>query len=61
MVWACGENGVDGGCKWRAGTRWTEVRVDGWREYGLGQQRDDGRGCAKDRKEWSALRAYIVD
>ena len=38
MVWACRENGlvlygqkgVDGISKWRAGTRETKVRVDGW-------------------------------
>ena len=45
MVWACGkngrvrygQNGVDGGSKWRAGTRETEVRLDGWCEGDLGQ------------------------
>ena len=45
--------------KWRAGTRETEVRLEGWCEGGLGQQRNDGgsfaRQCAKDRKEWRAL------
>ena len=38
MVWACGKNGcepygqkdVDDGSRWRAGTRETEVRLDGW-------------------------------
>ena len=39
----------------------TEVRLDGWCERGLGQQRNDGGGCAKmrenarKRKECSAL------
>ena len=47
--------GVDGGSKWRASTRETDVRLDGWCEGGLGQQRDDGLGCAKDWKEWRAL------
>ena len=42
------------GIKWRAGTRETEVGLDGWCEGGLGQQRNDGGGCAKDRKEWRA-------
>ena len=28
------------------GTRETEVRPDGWCEGGLGQQRNDGGGCA---------------
>ena len=44
VVSARGENGrtpycwkcVDGGCKWRAGTRETEVSLDGWCEGGLG-------------------------
>ena len=30
---------------WRAGTRKTEVRLDEWCEGGLGQWRNDGRGC----------------
>ena len=45
-----GHKGVDGGSKWRAGTRETEVRMDGWREGDLGQQRNDGGGCASMRK-----------
>ena len=47
--------GVNSGSKWRAGTRETEVRLDGWCECGLGQQMNDGGGCAKDWKEWRAL------
>ena len=38
--------------------RETEVRLDGWCEGGLGQQRNDGGGCAsmrKDRTEWRVL------
>ena len=46
---------VDGGCKWRVDTGLTEVRLDGWHDGGLVRQLDDGGGCAKDRKEWSAL------
>ena len=38
--------GVDGGSKWMAGTRQTEVRLDGWCEDGLGQQKNDGGGSA---------------
>ena len=55
MVWACGKNGratndeksVDGGSKWRTGTRldWT-----GQGEGGLGQQRNDGGGCVAIRE-----------
>ena len=32
-----------------AGTRETEVRLDGWFEGGLRQQRNDGGGCATMR------------
>ena len=53
MVWACGKNGsvpygqkgVDGGSKWNAGTRETEVGLDGWCEGGFGQQRNDGEAA----------------
>ena len=38
--------GVDGGSVWRAGTRETEVRLDGWCEGGLRQQRKDDGGYA---------------
>ena len=50
--------GVDGRSQWGTGTRETEVRLDGWCEGGLRQQRNDGgaaRQCAKDRKAWRAL------
>ena len=48
-----GQKGVDGRSRWS--TRETEVRLDGWCEDGLRQQRNDGGDCAKDRKEWRAL------
>ena len=32
-----------------------EVKLDGWCEGGLGQQRNDCCGCMKDMKEWRAL------
>ena len=38
------QKGVDGGSMWRAGSRYTEVRLDGWCEGRLGQQRNDGGG-----------------
>ena len=38
--------GFDGRNKWRAGRRETEVRLDGWGEGGLSQQRNDGGSCA---------------
>ena len=61
MVWAygkngavpCGQKGVDGGSEWSAGTRETEVRMDGvrcpWATV------EAGRQCAKDWKEWRTL------
>ena len=45
-----GQKGVDGGSKWRAGTREKEVRLDGWCEGDLGQQRNDSGGCATMRE-----------
>ena len=41
---------MDGGSKWRAGTRETEVRLDEWCEGGLRQKRNDGGGCASVRE-----------
>ena len=38
-----GQKGVDGGSKWRACTRETEVRLDGWCEGGSVQERNDWR------------------
>ena len=35
---------------WRACMGYTEVRLDGWREDSLGQQRHDGGGYATMRK-----------
>ena len=35
--------------QWRTGTRETEVRLDGWCEGGLRQQRNEGGGCATMR------------
>ena len=35
--------------------RETEVRLDGWCEGGLGQQKNHDGGSVKDRKEWRAL------
>ena len=36
--------------KWRAGTRETEVRLDGWCEGRFGQQRNDSGGFASMHK-----------
>ena len=50
--------GVDGRSQWGTGTRETEVRLDGWCDGGLRQQRmtvEAARQCAKDRKEWRSL------
>ena len=51
-----GQKGVDGRSQWMTGMRKTEVRLDGWCEGGLCQQRNDGGGCATIyRKGWRAL------
>ena len=42
--------GFDGRSQWGTGTRETEVRLDGWCEDGLRQQRNDGGGCATMRE-----------
>ena len=61
MAWASGENGLvpygqngaNGGCKWRVGMGQTEVRLGVWHKECLGQRRDYGGVCAtmKDRKQ----------
>ena len=45
-----GQKGVDGGSKWRAGTRETEARLNGWCEADLEQLRNDGGGCTSMRE-----------
>ena len=45
-----GQKDVDGGSKRRAGTMETEVRLDGWCEGHLRQQRNDGGGCSSTRE-----------
>ena len=40
------QKGVDGRSQWGTGTRETEVRLDGFCESGLMQQRNDGGDCA---------------
>ena len=47
---------VSGG---RVGTMETEVRLDVWCEGGLGQQRNDGGGCASMRDNRKELRALV--
>ena len=53
MVWACGPCGqksVDGGSKWRAGTRATEVWLGGWCDGALGNRRIPLEAQRKDRR-----------
>ena len=38
------------GSQWGTGTRETEVRLDGWCDGGVMQQRNDGGGCATMRE-----------
>ena len=46
----CCQKGVNGGSKWRAGTRETEVRLDGSCESDLGQQKNDCGGCVNAKE-----------
>ena len=55
MIVPHGQKGVDGRSKFRVGTRETEVRLDGWFEGGLSQQRNDGGGCATMRERSKRL------
>ena len=41
---------VNGRSQWGAGTRETEVRLDGWCEGFVRQQRNDGGGCGTMRE-----------
>ena len=69
IVWACGKNGrvpygqksVDGGSKWRVGTRETEVRPDGWCAGGLGHQRNDCGGCSAIRERVESPYTYVTE
>ena len=47
-----------------AGTRETEVRLDGWCEGGLRQQTNDGGGCATMRKILESVESpgtYVIE
>ena len=70
----CGKNGwvpygqksVNGWIQWGRGTRETEVRLDGWCEDGLRQQRNDGGGCAtmrerSERVECPGTQYYVTE
>ena len=52
---------VDGINKWRAGTRETEVWLDGWCEGGLGQQTNGGGGCALMRERVESPGTYVTE
>ena len=59
-----GQKGDDIGGKWREGTRETEVRLDGWCEGGLGQQKNDGGGCASMRERSESMESsgrYVTE
>ena len=45
-----GQKGVDGRSHWRTDAMATEVRLDGWCEGDLRQQRNDCGGCATMRE-----------
>ena len=59
-----GQKGVDGRSQWGTGTRETEVRLDGWCEVGLGQQRNDGGGCVTMRERPERVESpgtYVIE
>ena len=74
MVWFCGENGlvsydskgVDDGCKWRAGTGYTEVRL-GVALCSKGMMVEEGRWWDDGftmRERWEGVEspgAYVDD
>ena len=45
-VWPEAPKGVNGRSQWGTGTRETEVRLNGWCEGDLRQQRNGSGGCA---------------
>ena len=44
-----GQKGVDGRSQWGTSTKESEVRLDGWCEGGIRQQRNAGGGSATMR------------
>ena len=56
-----GQKGVDGRRQWAMGTSETEVRLDGWCEGGLRQQRNDGGGCATMRERVKSPGTYVTE
>ena len=55
---------VDGRSQWRTGTRETEVRLDGWCEGGLRQQRNDDGGYVTVRERSERVESpgtYVTD
>ena len=56
--------GVDGRCQLGTDMRETEVRLDGWCEGGLRQQRDDAGGCAIMRERQERVESpgtYVIE
>ena len=55
-----GQKGVDGKSQCGTGTRETEVRLDGWCEGGLRQQRNDGGGCVTMRERSERVESPVT-
>ena len=47
--------------RWRAGTRETEVRLDGWCEGGFEQQRNEGGGKATIRERSETVESPVTN
>ena len=59
-----GQKGVDGRSQYGMGTRETEVRLDGWCEGGLRQQRNNSGGCATMRERPERVESpgtYVIE
>ena len=59
-----GQKGVDGRSQWLTGTKETEVRLDGWCDDGLRQQRNDDGGCATMREKPERVESpgiYVIE
>ena len=55
------QKGVDGRNQWGTGTSETKVRLDGWCDGGLRQQRNDGGICATMRERVESPGTYVTE
>ena len=58
---AGGPGGDDGRSQWGTGTRETEVKLNGWCEGDLRQQRNHGGGCATMHERVESPGTYVIE